>query len=154
MQANNQEPVRITPAEWEVMRAIWNVRSSIPASEIIQALEPNSSWKPKTVRTFLNRLVSKNALRTVVKKTPDGQELLHYEALIDEPTTLRVERETFLDRFFGGTIRSMLSCCIEMGEISTEELEAMRDMIDRQVAMQREQSSSGTEPIGESKHDT
>lgn len=143
MQNDHHEPIRITAAEWEVMRVLWNAGRPVSAAGIIRALEPNSSWKPKTVRTFLNRLVTKKALRTV-KREQDGQELLHYEPLVDEKTTLRTERKTFLDRFFGGTIRSMLSCCIEMGEIPTEELEAMREMIDRQVAAQRKQSSGGS----------
>lgn len=133
------EPIRISVAEQEVMRIVWDARQPISALEIIRALEPNSSWKPKTVRTFLNRLVAKKALRTF-KREQNGQELLHYEPLIDEATTLRIERENFLGRFFGGTLRSMLSTCIEMGEIPTEELEAMRDMLDRQVALQREQT--------------
>ena len=139
--------LRISAAEREVMRIIWDAKEAISASEIIRALEPSSSWKPKTVRTFLNRLVAKKALRTL-KREQNGQELLHYEPLIDEATTLRIERETFLERFFGGTLRSMLSTCIEMGEIPTEELEAMRDMIDRQVITQREQN-----PMEEAKND-
>lgn len=139
MQKKPNEPIRVTAAEWEVMRILWDAGKPIPATTIIKALEPNSSWKPKTVRTFLNRLVAKNVLRTL-RREQDGQELLHYEPLVDEATTLRSEQKTFLDRFFGGTIRSMLSTCIETEEIPIEELEAMRDMIDRQVARRREQT--------------
>lgn len=141
MLKNNCETIRITAAEWEVMRILWDAEEPIPAAVIIKALEPNSSWKPKTVRTFLNRLVAKKVLRAV-RQVQEGQELLHYEPLVDEATTLRSERKTFLDRFFGGTIRSMLSAYIEMEEIPTEELEAMRDMIDRQVAARK----NGGEP--------
>ncbi len=141
----SQEPVRVTAAEWEVMRIIWDAGKPLPAAAVIRALEPNSSWKPKTVRTFLNRLVTKNVLRTL-RLECDGQELLHYEPLIDEVTTLRIERKTFLGRFFGGAIQSMLSTCIEAGDIPVDELEAMRDMIDRHVASQKNATKMEGEP--------
>ena len=130
---NAGDPIRITQAEWEVMRILWKAAKPMAATEVMEALKPNSSWQPKTIRTFLNRLVTKKAIRAV-KMGPPGQGLLHYEPLVDEATTLRTERETFLGRFFGGTVRSMLTRCIEADEISTEELQELRELIDRQMA--------------------
>ncbi len=83
----------------------------------------------------MNRLVQKQAIEAV-KLGPKGFELLHYAPLIDEVSTLRAKQETFLGRFFGGTIRSMLAGCIQSGEITTVELLQLREMIDRQVAEQ------------------
>ena len=117
------------------MRILWDADGPLPAAEVTAKLEHKSNWKPKTVRTFLNRLVQKQAAQAV-KLGPDGFQRLHYIPLVDEVSTLREKQETFLGRFFGGTIRSMLAGCIQSGEITTDELRELREMIDRQVHQQ------------------
>ena len=127
---------KITQAEWEVMRVLWDANAPLPAAEVANRLEGKSNWKPKTVRTFLNRLVQKQSLKAL-KRGPAGFELLHYIPLIDEPVALQAKRETFVEKFFGGTVHSMLAGCIQSGEISTEELLQLREMIDQQVKVQK-----------------
>ena len=129
---NQQKKVRISESEWEVMRVLWDADRSLTASEVTQRLEGRADWKPKTVRTFLNRLVQKQAI-SATKKGPAGFELLHYAPMIDEPTTLHAEQETFLGRFFGGTIQSMLAAYIESGNITQQDLRELREMIDREM---------------------
>ena len=123
---------RISRSEWEVMRVLWDAEQPLTASEVTQRLEGRADWKPKTVRTFLNRLTKKQAI-SAEKIGPPGFELLHYAPLIDEPTTLHAEQETFLGRFFGGTIQSMLAAYIESGNISQNDLRELREMIDREM---------------------
>ena len=131
---NKPKNVRISESEWEVMRILWDAEGPLTAAEVIQEvarrLEGRTDWKPKTVRTFLNRLVNKQAI-SAEKIGPPGFELLHYAPLIDEPTTLHAEQETFLGRFFGGTIQSMLAAYIESGKITQQDLRELREMIDR-----------------------
>ena len=119
----------ITQAEWDVMRVLWDSPKPLSANDVIAALESKSEWKPITVRTFLNRLTKKGVLQTSKAGYP-GYEVLHYEPTIDESTTLKAERQSFLARFFGGTIQSLLASCIRSGEISPEELAELRKMID------------------------
>ncbi len=127
-----QEDIQITPAEWEVMRILWDAGKPLTAAEVTQSLAGVASWKPKTVRTFLNRLVGKNAI-SATKQMIAGYELLHYQPLLEERAVVRAEQENFLSRFFGGTIQSMLAGCIQSGEIGKEELQQLRDLIDREV---------------------
>jgi BlaI family penicillinase repressor len=127
---------KITQAEWEVMRILWDANKPLPAAEVAARLE--GKWSPKTVRSFLNRLVQKQSLKAV-KQGFSSYELIHYVPLIDEVSALRVKQETFAQKFFGGTVQSMLAGCIQSGEISTEELLQLRAMIDRQVDDQKKQ---------------
>jgi len=127
-----QKNVRISASEWEVMRILWDAEKPLTASEVTQRLEGRAVWKPKTVRTFLNRLAAKQAI-SAEKIGPPGYELLHYAPLVDEPTTLHAEQETFLGRFFGGTIQSMLAAYIESGKITQQDLRELREMIDREM---------------------
>lgn len=58
--------VRITKAEFEVMKVIWE-RERATAREIIQDLK-FLNWKDNTVRTLIRRLLTKNAIM-ILKKT-------------------------------------------------------------------------------------
>lgn len=126
-----QDNVRISESEWEVMRVLWDTGRPMTAAEVMQKLEGRADWSPKTVRTFLNRLVNKQAVSA--EKPAGGFGLLHYAPLVDEQTTLHAEQETFLGRFFGGTVQSMLASYIESGNISQAELQQLREMIDREM---------------------
>jgi len=123
---------KITQSEWEVMRVLWDANAPLPAAEIISRLDGKENWSPKTVRSFLNRLVQKQSIEAV-KQRFSGYELIHYVPLIDESSALQAKQETFAQKFFGGTVQSMLAGCIQSGEISTKELLQLRALIDEQV---------------------
>jgi len=129
---------KITQSEWEVMRVLWDANVPLPAAEIAARLEGKADWSPRTVRTFLNRLVQRQSVKAIKQKIW-GYELLHFVPLIDEATALQAKQETFAQKFFGGTIHSMLVGCIRSGEISTEKLLQLREMIDQQVKEQKNQ---------------
>ena len=123
---------KITQSEWEVMRVLWDANAPLPAAEIISRLDGKENWSPKTVRSFLNRLVQKQSIEAV-KQRFSGYELIHYVPLIDESSALQAKQATFAQKFFGGTVQSMLAGCIQSGEISTKELLQLRALIDEQV---------------------
>ena len=121
--------IQISNAEWEVMRVLWNSERPMAAAEIREALEEVSPWNIKTVRTFLTRLVAKKVISASKQKIA-GYELLHYRPLITEEETIRIERKSFLQRFFGGTVQSMLASCFRTGDVSAEELEEIRQLLE------------------------
>ncbi|MEH7060984.1 BlaI/MecI/CopY family transcriptional regulator, partial [Bacillus wiedmannii] len=51
-----KELPKISEAELEVMKVLWS-KSPQTANEVIEALEVKMDWKPKTIRTLINRLV-------------------------------------------------------------------------------------------------
>lgn len=59
----NQLP-KISEAELEIMKVLWS-NSPQTANEIIEELEDAMDWKPKTIRTLINRLVQKEAVSTI-----------------------------------------------------------------------------------------
>ena len=75
----------ISEAEHQVMKVIWN-NNPITAMEVIKVLEKTTSWKPKTIKTLLNRLLKKNAIG--YDKT--GREY-NYFPLVEEADFVKVE---------------------------------------------------------------
>ena len=141
---NNENNTQISPSEWEVMRVLWKSERPLAAAEVREALADVSPWSIKTVRTFLTRLVTKNVVAANRQKVA-GYELLHYHPLVGEEETIREERQNFLARFFGGTVQSMLASCIRTGDVTREELEQIRKMIESEDWLRAEDVENAEE---------
>ena len=115
---------RISEAEWQVMRVLWG-RSPQTANAVIEALDSMTDWKPKTIRTLINRLVKKNALG--LRK--DGREY-QYFPLVKESECVRAESRSFLRRVYGGAIAPMLANLLDEDALSPEEIAELQRILD------------------------
>ena len=118
----------ITDTEWEVMRVIWAQNPSTAAEIIEQLMSQDSTWHPKTVRTLLARLVRKKALGYKAH----GR-LYVYEPLVSERECLAAASESFLARFFGGSLRPMLAHFIERRKLTQEHLAELEQLFETNV---------------------
>ena len=116
---------KISDAEWQVMKVLW-VKSPITANEIVDQLSGETSWKPKTVRTLINRLVTKNAIAF----DKQGRQYLYYP-LLEEEVCVRAETESFLGRIRTSTLKPMLAAFLEDENLSAEEVEELKRMLDK-----------------------
>jgi len=118
------EPPRISDAEWTVMRAIWG-RGEASATEVVETLEGQTSWSPRTVRTLLGRLVKKGALGF----REQGREYV-YQPLIDERSTEFEASRSFLDRVFDGKLAPFLASFVESGNYSPDDIAALKRIVE------------------------
>ena len=116
---------RISDAEWTVMKVFWATPSAT-ADEVIAALQGKVTWNARTIRTLINRLLQKKALK--FKK--EGRKYC-YSPAVREDHCVRAERRSFLQRVYGGTIRPMLAAFIEDARLSPEDIEELKRMLDR-----------------------
>lgn len=115
---------RISDAEWQVMKVLW-ARSPLTANEVVEALEPSTTWNPRTVKTLLNRLVKKGALGY----REEGRRYL-YMPLVCEEACIREERRSFLRRVYGGALQPMLAQFLEEEDLTPEEVAELRRILD------------------------
>src|SRR5271168_1663817 len=94
---------RISEAEWAVMKVVWRKAPILP-QELIQTLSTSTKWSPATVKTLLNRLVSKGALQ--FEKA--GKSYLYSPAFTEEQIRA-AEADSFLHRVFDGALSPMIS---------------------------------------------
>jgi BlaI family penicillinase repressor len=118
------EPPRISDAEWTVMRAIWS-RGEASATEVVETLEGQTSWSPRTVRTLLGRLVKKGALGF----REQGREYV-YQSLIDERSTELEASRSFLNRVFDGKLAPFLATFVESGNYSADDIAALKRIVE------------------------
>jgi BlaI family transcriptional regulator, penicillinase repressor len=115
---------RISESEWQVMRVLWG-KSPATANDVVEALGASTSWKPKTIKTLLNRLVKKRALgfRQV------GREY-QYFPLVAEADCRKEESRSFLGRVYGGALKPMLASFLEDHDLSAEEIAELKRLLD------------------------
>lgn len=116
---------RISDAEWDVMAVIWE-RSPMTAQQVVEALAGRKSWNPRTVRTFLNRLVKKGVLAFEV----EGNRYL-YRPDVSREQCVRQESESFVSRVFGGSAGAMLVQFVQQADLTAEEIRQLRHILKR-----------------------
>nr|WP_312292528.1 CopY/TcrY family copper transport repressor [Clostridium chromiireducens] len=115
---------KISEAEWEVMKIVW-ADSPRTSNQIIEALESMKDWKPKTIKTLISRLVSKNALGF----KEEGRKYLYYP-LVNENECIRAENQTFLSKVYNGAIKNMLVSFLKESDLSKEDIEDLKRVLD------------------------
>ena len=124
---------KVSDAEWKVMHVLWD-RKMASASEVCEALAETFSWSPKTVRTFLARLVQKKVVGIVQKEG-----LNHYIPLIEEFPAKQMLGQSFLQKFFGGLLPSMVAHFVNDEKITLDELAQLQNMIEHRRAEMKNQ---------------
>lgn len=114
--------VKISEAEWRVMVLLWE-QAPRSAGEIVAALETASGWRPRTIRTLLERLGRKGALKVL-----PGARRFYAPALTRE-ACVRSESRSFIGRVFGGEPASLLLHLIKETKLSPEEIEKLKQLL-------------------------
>ena len=115
---------RISDAEWEVMRVVWRSHP-ISAGAVARRIPNRRDWSARTVKTLLSRLVGKGALGYDV----DGKRYL-YQPRVSKKECTRNASQSFLDRVFGGNARPALLHFVEESDLSPEEIDELRRLLD------------------------
>ena len=119
---------RISEAEWEVMKVLWE-SSPRTANEIVDELTGKTAWKRETIRTLINRLVAKKALKFEKK----GRQY-HYCPRVGRAECVKAETESFVSRFGAGAIEPMLAAFVEEKKLSTEKIARLKQILERKEA--------------------
>jgi BlaI family penicillinase repressor len=116
---------RIPKSEWEVLRVLWK-RGACSVSQIQTTLAQNGN--PCTlgaVRSFLNRLAARNVVRT-----RNDEPIMRFEAIYGENELLSRERNSFLEKYFDGTVSSLVAHYLQNEKVPVKEMERLRNLLD------------------------
>ena len=118
---------QISDAEWEVMKAIWSA-ADLTAGQIVDLVAAEQKWKPRTIKTLLARLVKKGA----VAVETDGRKFV-YRAKVQRDAVIRRETRSFLSRVFDGAAAPAIVHFLDNAKLSPEEIQKLRDRLDREA---------------------
>jgi|SRR5579883_181226 len=120
----NPAPERLTRREREIMNAVFALGNRASAEDIRARLSNPPS--DSSVRVMLARLEKKGHLR----HHQDGLRYL-YSATTSPAVAKRTALQQYLQTFFGGSLRQMVSSLVSEAHWTDEELDALRVEIDR-----------------------
>jgi BlaI family transcriptional regulator, penicillinase repressor len=118
-----RNPVPISEAESVVMQVFWE-RGALTAEDVLAALDSHGRWQESTVKTLLNRLLKKGALRA----SKDNRRYV-YSPVLTRNDWLSNESHGFLDRLFGGRVAPLVSHFSQQKKLSRKDIEELKRLI-------------------------
>lgn len=115
--------MQVSDAESVVMEVLWD-RSPLGSDEVVAALSARSDWAEPTIKTLLNRLLKKGAIRA----ERDGRRYL-YSPVLTRDTWVSSQSEGVLERLFGGRVAPLVAHFSERGKLSQQDIEELRRLI-------------------------
>lgn len=115
---------KITEAEMEIMKIIWEENKEITTATILEKLPKENSWKTTTVMTLITRLIEKDILN--VNKIG---KLNHYSAKVTEEEYKAVQTDVFLDDMHNGSIRNFMATLYNSRKISKKDIADLKNWI-------------------------
>jgi len=117
--------VKITTAESQIMDVLWRLGRPLAVEDVREALT-EETWTDATIRTLLNRLVSKKA----VTAAKDGRRFL-YRPLVARGDYVHAQSKSLIDRLFDGQIEPFVAHFSQREDLSSEEIARLRTLIER-----------------------
>lgn len=121
-----KELPKISDAELEIMKVLWT-KSPRTANEIIDKLLSTTEWKPKTIRTLINRLVQKEAV------SYHQERLYAYYPLVSQESYLQVETKSLLKRFYGAAFKPLFVNFLKEEKLSSEDINELKRILDEKA---------------------
>ena len=113
----------ISAAESIVMQVFWT-RGALASEDVVAALESHEKWQESTVKTLLNRLLKKGALRA----RKDSRRYI-YSPVLTRDEWLSTESHGFLDRLFEGRVAPLVSYFSQQKKLSKKDIEDLKRLI-------------------------
>ena len=105
------------------MHLVWE-REPITTADVVAMLEASKGWHSRTTRTLLGRLVKKGAL----EQEKEGKRYLYY-ALVERKDCVRQERQSFVDRVFGGNSAAMILNVVRETKLSDQDIAELERLL-------------------------
>lgn len=116
--------MQISEAESVVMDVLWQ-RHPLSAEDVVAALADSQSWQEPTVKTLLNRLLNKGAIRA----EKEGRRYLYAPVLKREDWVLG-ESQGLLERLFGGRVAPLVAHFSEHRKLSRKDIAELRKLLE------------------------
>jgi predicted transcriptional regulator len=121
-----QKYKKLTPAEWEIMEAVWTLGKVSSVRDVLEHAFPNGEKAYTTIQTIMNTLEKKGLLRR--KKTG----LVNfYRPVRTREQMIKAEMSSLLSRIFDGSVPALANSLLELDGVKLEEIERIKKLIEQ-----------------------
>lgn len=111
--------------EWYIMQVLWE-KSSASLREICDALKESKGWTKHAISSFLKRMQEKGAI-----SVDENGKVKNYVAVWNKEETILEETQSIMERVYKGDILLMVSNAVKEQKLTKEEIEELKNMLDR-----------------------
>jgi BlaI family transcriptional regulator, penicillinase repressor len=115
--------IELTEAEWAIIKTVWE-NEPCTAPDVQQRLWRPMKWAYSTVRTLMDRMVTKGLLKAEKSRHPTL-----YRSAVTRQEAQRGELFYALKHAFNGALTPMVQCLLDTGKLSTKELAELESLI-------------------------
>ena len=116
--------MHITAAESFIMEALWR-HGPLTADDLIEDPGKPQGWGGATVKTLINRLLKKSALKS---ERIDGR--VRYVALIERADYVQSESQSLLDRLFEGSLTPLVAHFADRRKLKPDEVKRLKKLLE------------------------
>lgn len=115
---------RLSESDLDVMLVVWRAQEALDTGEVARRLQ--KGWKIQAVQVVLGRLVKKGYL-----SCEKIGRLNYYTPLVAEADYRAAETETFVEKLYRNSPKSLIAALVQSQPLSKEDLEEIRALLDR-----------------------
>jgi predicted transcriptional regulator len=119
------EEIVLFESELKVMEILWKEGKTTAKEVSLHALQLYE-WNKNTTYTILKKLINKNAVK---REEPNFM----CEAIITKEQVQRGESRKLVDKLYDGSSQLLVSSFIKDEKLSRDDLESLRDLIDKKL---------------------
>lgn len=116
--------MQISDAESQVMEVLWQ-RNPRYAEEVVAELAEAQKWQEATIKTLLNRLLNKGAIRA----EKDGRRY-RYHPVLERETWVHGQSRNLIDRLFDGRIAPMVAHFSQKQALGNKDIAELRRLLE------------------------
>ena len=113
----------LTEGEWAIIRAVWE-NEPCAAPTVQEKLATRKNWTYSTVKTMMDRMVTKKLLRTERIRN-----LILYRSAITRAEAQKGELMRAVKRAFNGALTPMMQFLLDNDELSPKQLNELEALI-------------------------
>jgi BlaI family penicillinase repressor len=121
--------MKLTEPEWLIMNVLWK-RHPARARGVFDGLPAGVNWAYTTVKTILDRLSEKKAIR----KSKKGK-IAYYEPLLSRRQARKTALSMLLNQAFDGAFGPMMHFLVEDEKLSAKERKELIQILSRKASM-------------------
>ena len=121
--------MQISEAESAVMDVLWRASAQrgepLAAEDVVAALAQSRQWQEPTIKTLLNRLLKKGAIRA----SKDVRRYL-YTPVLKRQDWLLGESQGLIERLFDGRVAPLVAHFSQHRKLSSKDIAELRQLLD------------------------
>ena len=115
--------IKIFDSELKVMETLWS-EGDLTAGQIARILKTQTGWNPNTTYTVIGKLIDKGAVKRY------GTDF-SCKALITKEQVRHYEATELIGKLFNGSAEVFLSAYLSGKELSPDEIERLKQLVER-----------------------